>query len=315
MSKMAKIKKEKKTLWQRFTAWVNGDAAEQPLLPAEPPKPQKNKGAKGKKQKAQPTRKEWMGLSRFEHFYRVCAVVIGVAIVSVLMVTVLQLPLFGSPDNPAVNEVVERYVEKGLEETGAVNMVAGMILDYRAFDTFGESSVLFLAVTCVTMLLMRDRNNTTKEEDLLTAREHVIESHEEDIILTKIARLVIPCALVYGIYVVLNGHLSPGGGFSGGTIMGSALILFAVSFGMIRISRFFTYATFRKVTSCALMVYAASKAYSFFTGANHLESHIPLGTPGAILSSGLILVLDICVGIVVACTMYGFYALFTKGEL
>ena len=65
---------------------VNGDAAEQPLLPAEPPKPQKNKGAKGKKQKAQPTRKEWMGLSRFEHFYRVCAVVIGVAIVSVLMV-------------------------------------------------------------------------------------------------------------------------------------------------------------------------------------------------------------------------------------
>jgi len=63
------------------------------------------------------------------------------------------------------------------------------------------------------------------------------------------------------------------------------------------------------------MVYAASKAYSFFTGANHLESHIPLGTPGAILSSGLILVLDICVGIVVACTMYGFYALFTKGEL
>ena len=112
MSKMAKIKKEKKTLWQRFTAWVNGDATEQPLLPAEPPKPQKNKGAKGKKQKAQPTRKEWMGLSRFEHFYRVCAVVIGVAIVSVLMVTVLQLPLFGSPDNPAVNEVVERYVEK-----------------------------------------------------------------------------------------------------------------------------------------------------------------------------------------------------------
>ena len=315
MSKMAKIKKEKKTLWQRFTAWVNGDAAEQPLLPAEPPKPQKNKGAKGKKQKAQPTRKEWMGLSRFEHFYHVCAVVIGVAIVSVLMVTVLQLPLFGSPDNPAVNEVVERYVEKGLEETGAVNMVAGMILDYRAFDTFGESSVLFLAGTCLAMLLMRDRNNTTKEEDLLTAREHVIEGHEEDIILTKIARLVIPCALVYGIYVVLNGHLSPGGGFSGGTIMGSALILFAVSFGMIRISRFFTYATFRKVTSCALMVYAASKAYSFFTGANHLESHIPLGTPGAILSSGLILVLDICVGIVVACTMYGFYALFTKGEL
>ena len=312
---MARIKKEKKTSWQRFCAWVNGDAQEKSLLPAEPPKSKKKKVEKSKKQKVQPAKKEWMGLSRFDHIYRVCAVLIGVVIVTVLMITVLKLPLFGSPSNPVVNEVVERYVEDGLKETGAVNMVAGMILDYRAFDTFGESSVLFLAVTCVTMLLMRDRNNIDKNEDLLTAREHIVEEHEEDIILTQIAKLVIPCVLVYGIYVVLNGHLSPGGGFSGGTIMGSALILFAVSFGMIRINKFFNYGTFRKITSSALMVYAASKAYSFFTGANHLESHIPLGTPGAILSSGLILILDICVGIVVACTMYGFYALFTKGEL
>ena len=312
---MARVKKEKKTPWQRFCAWVNGDGQEKSLLPAEPPKLKKKKAVKPQQKKAAAPKKEWMGLTRFDHIYRVCAVFIGVVIVTVLMITVVQLPLFGSPDNPADNEVVERYVEDGLKETGAVNMVAGMILDYRAFDTFGESSVLFLAVTCVTMLLMRDRNNTDKDEDLLTAREHIVEGHEEDIILIQIAKLIIPCVLVYGIYVVLNGHLSPGGGFSGGTIMGSALILFAVSFGMIRMSRFFSYSTFRKITSSALMVYAASKAYSFFTGANHLESHIPLGTPGAILSSGLILVLDICVGIVVACTMYGFYALFTKGEL
>mgnify|MGYP006976618559 CR=1 FL=1 len=40
---------------------------------------------------------------------------------------------------------------------------------------------------------------------------------------------------------------------------------------------------------------------------------IPLGTPGDILSSGLILPLNICVGLVVACTMYAFYAMFRKG--
>lgn len=38
-----------------------------------------------------------------------------------------------------------RYIEQGLSETGAVNIVTGMILDYRAFDTFGESCVLFVA--------------------------------------------------------------------------------------------------------------------------------------------------------------------------
>ena len=63
------------------------------------------------------------------------------------------------------------------------------------------------------------------------------------------------------------------------------------------------------------MTYALLKTYSFYTGANGIESIIPLGTPGAILSGGLILPLNICVGLVVACTMYAFYALFSKGGL
>ena len=66
---------------------------------------------------------------------------------------------------------------------------------------------------------------------------------------------------------------------------------------------------------CSLLTYAASKCYSFYTGANDIHSIIPLGTPGAILSSGLILVLNICVGFIVTCTMYAFYAVFRKGEV
>ena len=97
--------------------------------------------------------------------------------------------------------------------------------------------------------------------------------------------------------------------------MGAGLILFGASFGVDRVREVFTMKTFRAVTSTALLCYAASKAYSFYTGANGLETGIPLGTPGAIFSSGLILVLDICVGLVVACTMYGFYVLFVRGEI
>lgn len=61
------------------------------------------------------------------------------------MSTVVALPPFGEADNPYNNEVSQRYIEKGIEETGAINFVAGMILDYRAFDTLGESFVLFTA--------------------------------------------------------------------------------------------------------------------------------------------------------------------------
>ena len=252
---------------------------------------------------------------RFLHLYRVCAVIICVCIVLVLMYTVFHLPLFGAENTPASNEVVERYIEKGVAETGAVNFVTGMILDYRAFDTFGESSVLFLAVTCVLILLLRDKNNSNDEEDAITMHEFIIERDTQDLILQKIVSLVMPCILLFGVYIVLNGHISPGGGFSGGAIMGSGLIVYGASFGVMQVRSFFNRRTFKTVTSAALLTYAASKAYAFFTGANGLDSHIPLGQPGAILSSGLILVLDICVGAIVACTMYGFYALFARGRM
>ena len=46
-----------------------------------------------------------------------------------------------------------------------------------------------------------------------------------------------------------------------------------------------------------------------------MHSVIPLGEPGAILSGGIIFILNVCVGLVVTCTMFGFYSLFKKGEI
>lgn len=297
----------KKSIWKRFTEWVDGVAEE--FEPCEIPETVE----KEKKRKSH-NLDEQQRIRLFTIGYNIVAFIVGITVVAVLIFTIFQLPLFGCADNPAVNEVVQRYVENGLEETGAVNMVAGMILDYRAFDTFGESSVLFLAVTCVMMLLLRDKKNISKEEDLQQKHERIIEKESRDLILKNVTALIIPWIMLFGVYIVLNGHISPGGGFSGGAVMGAGLILYSASYGVDAASRFFTRKTFRTITSTALLCYAASKAYSFFTGANGLPTGIPLGTPGAIFSSGLILVLDICVGLVVACTMYGFYILFAKGE-
>ena len=121
--------------------------------------------------------------------------------------------------------------------------------------------------------------------------------------------------MLFGIYILVNGHLSPGGGFSGGAIMGAGLILHVNAFGYKKTQRFFNEKTYKRVTVGALSFYCIAKSYSFFTGANHIPSGIPLGTPGAIISSGLILPLNICVGLVVACTMYAFYTLFKKGGM
>ena len=213
-----------------------------------------------------------------------------------------------------MDEVSARYIERGLQETGAVNIVTGMILDYRAFDTFGESCVLFIASCCVLVLLRIDAGSRDEIKLRQEANDRVFEP-KNDIILQKCACILVPFIFIFGIYIVLNGHLSPGGGFSGGAVLGSGLILYLNAFGFRKTEEFFTDKTYRRITLCALSFYCLAKSYSFFTGANHLESGIPLGSPGAIISSGLILPLNICVGMVVACTMYAFYTLFRKGGM
>ncbi len=250
-------------------------------------------------------------MSIFHSTNKVLSVMICLVVVGVLLYTVSFLPEFGNPASPINNEVSERYITKGMQETGAVNIVTAMILDYRAFDTFGEAHVLFVAACAVLILLRVDKKTKSAKEE---ENDRMYEP-KNDVILQGVATCLVPLIIIFGIYVILNGHLSPGGGFSGGAIIGAGLILHVSAFGFKKTERFFTIKTFKTATFLSLFCYALSKSYSFFTGANHLHSGIPLGTPGNILSSGLILPLNICVGIVVACTMYGFYALFRKGEM
>ena len=245
----------------------------------------------------------------FNRVYRVFSILFCIFLVVMLLAAVSDLPAFGRGENPVNNEVAQRYIEEGLEETGAVNIVTGMILDYRAFDTLGESHVLFIATCTVLILLRRDG-----EEEQREGRDNDrLYEPKDDVILQTAARVLVPPILLFGIYIILAGHLGPGGGFSGGAVIGAGLILYLNAFGFAKTERFFTARTYRRTSFCALACYSLAKSYSFYTGANHIESVIPLGTPGAILSSGLILVLNICVGVVVAGTMYTFYAMFRKG--
>lgn len=137
----------------------------------------------------------------------------------------------------------------------------------------------------------------------------------EDSILKTIVKIVVPFIMIFGIYVILNGHLSPGGGFSGGVILGSGIILYATSVGIRKVRTFLNSRTFTKTTTIMLIFYGLAKGYSFIMGASDLETGIPLGTPGKILSGGLILPLNIAVGVLVGFVIYGLYALFLEGGI
>lgn len=249
---------------------------------------------------------------RFFRFYKIAEILCCAALITILLVAVSYLPPVGNADNPVNNEVSQKYIEDGMQDTGAVNIVAGMILDYRAFDTFGESNVLFIATCTVLILLRNDKKKGKSTAEAEERRESYYEP-KADSILQKITFILFPIIVIFGIYDILNGHLSPGGGFSGGAIIGAGLILYLNAYGFEKTEKFFTEKTYKWISFGALSFYCLAKSYSFFTGANHLNSIVSPGIPGSILSGGLILPLNICVGLVVACTMYAFYALFRKG--
>ena len=138
----------------------------------------------------------------------------------------------------------------------------------------------------------------------------------KDAILREIGKIIIPFIQIFGVYIIFNGHLSPGGGFSGGTILGVSLIMNKLIEEPNKPSMKISERTIMQFMCFSLMLYGILKGYSFISGGGELELlNIPLGIPGRILSGGMLLPLNIAVGIIVCFTIYTFYTLFDKGEI
>lgn len=96
----------------------------------------------------------------------VATLVAALLFVSVSMMT--SFPEFGESVPHRVDDAPSRtYLADGLEETGAPNIVTAVLLDYRAYDTLGEATVLFCAVLGALTVLRRK------------ARKEIVESDEE----------------------------------------------------------------------------------------------------------------------------------------
>lgn len=79
----------------------------------------------------------------------ICLIVIG----AVLLMMVAEMPEFGNPNNPSNNIVSERFTEQVIEDTNVQNIVSAIISDYRAYDTIGETTVLFTGIAAVLTVL------------------------------------------------------------------------------------------------------------------------------------------------------------------
>ena len=91
------------------------------------------------------------GLRRDLVFPAVAYVAFGLVFLVLAGRALAELPSFGSPTMLVARE----YIALGLEKTGAANVVAAIILDFRGYDTLGEGTVLFTAVVGVLTIMRR----------------------------------------------------------------------------------------------------------------------------------------------------------------
>lgn len=288
--------------WKRFADWVNGESE------AGDPTTQYVMNRRPVRQSAPlelHEARDRLRLKKFLGLYPLAAGFLCLTLIVILLATVLYIPPFGQPGNPTNNEVSRHYLEYTEEETGATNAVTGMILCYRGFDTLGESCVLFLAVSSVMILLQRDKNNTGERTLQRLRREDALERSHADNILQKSAKLLLPFVFLFAAYVLLNGETSPGGGFSGGAILGGGLILYSGAYGPERLSRLLTRSLYSGVRMVGLMAYALTYGVYIFAGANGISIDM----------EWMMTVIELAVGLVVACAIYGFYAMFQRGKI
>ena len=141
-----------------------------------------------------------------------------------LVLGMAELPEFGDPASPASTHVSPRFIEDAAAETGAANMVTAVLADYRGYDTLGETAVIFAAgLGCLVILAAAGGRPNPPAAGM----SHPFGS----VILDTATRILVPVVLLFAVYVLIHGHISPGGGFQGGVLFGSGLIMMRLVWG------------------------------------------------------------------------------------
>ncbi len=208
-----------------------------------------------------------------------------------------------SPPEQTVGDWLNR-VSPG--ERHLTNVVSAVNFDYRGLDTLGEEYILFAAVAGVALLLREHRGES--ERDRPEGDPERVKRHRSEAVRWS-GRWMIGLVNLFGIYVVLHAQLTPGGGFQGGVILGTASILVYLAESYRKHRQAVPKPWIDLAESVGAGGYALVGLAGLVMGGAFLENVLPLGQTGSLLSAGTIPVINLFVGLEVAA---GFALLFSE---
>lgn len=148
--------------------------------------------------------------SRIIHIVRISFAVIGAGLVLFLFLNHAE-----TLDTP----LMDYFTADFYEQTGAQNSVASIYLNYRVFDTLFEALMLMVSVMEVINVSWKN----THAEQYQYEKDDLNRKNNSEIVIRMVG-IIYPFVLLIGLYIIINGHVSPGGGFQGGAVLATALI-------------------------------------------------------------------------------------------
>lgn len=135
-----------------------------------------------------------------------------------------------------------------------------------------------------------------------------------DVILRVVAKLVIPFALLFALYVQMHGDFGPGGGFQAGVIVAGAIITYALIFGIEEAQRVAPRKLVEFLVPLGVLIYAGTGVIGLLSGQNFLDYSVLAAHAPAGRERGILLV-EAGVLVTVASTMIAlFYAFSERGR-
>lgn len=179
-------------------------------------------------------------------------------------------------------------VTKNLESSPS-NTVTAIVADYRSFDTLGEVTVLFVSSLGVALLLGGE-----------VKRRMALNFHP-NFMLRVGSRALFGIILMTGVFVAIHGHLTPGGGFPGGTMIASSMLLLYLADDQFRAK----IKGFKILESLAGSAYVIIGLLGLILATYFLQNFLPTGTVGTLVSAGIIPIIYVLIGLKVGSEISG----------
>jgi multicomponent Na+:H+ antiporter subunit B len=202
---------------------------------------------------------------------------------------VLGLPDFGHPRGPYAD-----LAPKLMRERHVANTVTGVTFDLRGFDTLGEELILFVAALGASVLLRAQRGERTLQE---AAEADERRGPSTPDALRALGAVLVGPVLLLGIYIVVHGALTPGGGVQGGVILAGALLLVYAAGQVVAVERVRPVAFVEVVDAIGAAAYVLIALGGLVFGVAVMDNFLPAGSLGSLLSGGIVPLLSVAVGV------------------